>query len=152
MCTAIYLIHLTLPSTNPNMNWCDTCVVFNNCSVASEIEKTAQDENIRMKTMARDYGNDIKKELALVRLKHCCRMVWLALGLNCPKGKAPEFNYKRKLGIYNLSVYGLPTAETNCYMWPKYISGRWANEIFFYLSWNSSRKNQNKERPFFTIS
>jgi hypothetical protein len=49
--------------------------------------------------------------------------------LNCPHGTNNLFYYRRKLDVYNLSVYSLGDAGVVCYMWDQTKARRGASEI-----------------------
>ena len=49
--------------------------------------------------------------------------------LQCPYGEVNMFYYKRKLTVYNLSIYTLGTQDGNCYMWDETIAKRRSCDI-----------------------
>jgi hypothetical protein len=49
--------------------------------------------------------------------------------MQCPHGDVNMFYYKRKLSVYNLTVYNLGTGSGNCFMWDETVAGRGSCEI-----------------------
>ena len=49
--------------------------------------------------------------------------------LNCPHGKSSIFYYRRRLGVFNFTIYDYEDKEVFCYMWPEYEAGRGSTEV-----------------------
>ncbi len=49
--------------------------------------------------------------------------------LSIPSGDASMFYYKRKLSMYNFTVFDMGHNVGHCYMWYETLGGRGANEI-----------------------
>ena len=114
----------------PKRDQCDICVAHKNTPNPTEKQIEEQRHHLAMKDKARDYKNEIKniaKEDKNKKITAGC--FDLQQVLNCPHGEASDFYYKRKLGLYNLSVYDLKSADGFCYMWPEHVAERGSNEM-----------------------
>ena len=49
--------------------------------------------------------------------------------LLCPHGQSSSFFYKRRLGVYNLTIYDYKKGDVYCYMWPEHEAHRGPNEV-----------------------
>ena len=49
--------------------------------------------------------------------------------LELPYANVSSMYYKRKLAVYNLSIFDICTKEATCYMWPETVAGRGSSEI-----------------------
>ena len=49
--------------------------------------------------------------------------------LNAPQADISSFYYKRKISIYNFSIFDLVSKEAECFLWNETTAKRGANEI-----------------------
>ncbi len=121
---------LNLAFHQPKKDQCDVCVAYKNTPNPTGKQAEEHQIHLDMKKRARDYKNEIKQMAKDDKDKKITAGCFdLQQVLQCPNGKASDFYYKRKLGVYNCSVYDLTTAEGFCYMWPEHLAGRGSNEI-----------------------
>ena len=108
---------------------CNYCVAFENSTQMDEKRKRSEyEDHIRNKEESRRLKNEDKQ-----RAKTDCSFVAACLDLQqvlqCPYGEVNLYYYKRKLSVYNLSMYNMANGEGYCYIWDESISGRGACEI-----------------------
>ena len=136
----------------PKKDRCDFCESFENLPNAEEEQIKAYEDHIRRKDVARHQWKDTTKQLAKEQPSEISAACFdLQQVLNCPHGQASDFFYKRKLGVYNLSVYDLATSEAYCYMWPQHLSKRGSNEIgLCVLSFIKTKVDEGKTIVYLT--
>lgn len=59
--------------------------------------------------------------------------------LESPHGEKSSFYYARKLGVYNLSIYDMGTANGLCFMWPEHVANEIGTCVFKYISEKASQ-------------
>ena len=77
----------------------------------------------------RDNVRNDKKE-AQSESQILCASYDLQKVLNAPHGEISSFYYKRKLSIYNFTVFDLNSKEAECFLWNETAAKRGANEIW----------------------
>jgi hypothetical protein len=130
----------------PKNDMCDTCYKFSHLSDAEKISaKVDHDAHLRRKEMAREKKNNVKAEAA----ENKCHLAEFDLQAvcYCPKTNAKALFYKRRLAVYDLTVYNTTNKTASCYMWHEGIAKRGSIEIssciFNYLRGNADGKEWN---------
>ena len=68
--------------------------------------------------------------------------------LNMPKSESSSMYYKRKVSLYNFTVYNLATKEESCNVWNETIGKRGANDISSFL-WRYINQETEKRKTSF---
>ena len=127
----------------PKKDVCDKCFVFDHMTLE---EKSLQEEDHNMhmnrKLLARDMKNSLKKKAE----KGECHLAEFDLEAvrYCPQTNAKKIFYKRRLAVYNLTVYDTAANDAYCYMWHEGVAKRGSIEVASCL-WNYLQKLQNSE-------
>jgi hypothetical protein len=114
---------------HPKKDACAVCEKYKNSTRDEKMAMQADyDEHLLLKQEARDLKKE-HKTLARsnVQFHACC--FDLQQVLQCPYGANSLFYYRRKLDLYNLSVYDLATGKAKCFIWDQMQAKRGANEI-----------------------
>lgn len=113
----------------PKKDQCDECLSFSNKNQHTDEETLEQEKHLKRKEAAREHKNEIK-DMAIRNPSTVSAACFdLQQVLQCPHGQASSFYYKRKLSVYNLTLYDLGTSDVFSYIWPENISARGANQI-----------------------
>ena len=49
--------------------------------------------------------------------------------LLCPHGQSSSFYYKRRLGVFNFTIFDYKESDGFCFMWPEHEAQRGSNEV-----------------------
>ena len=113
----------------PKKDLCSFCEKVKNSTDTERSELTEKiEEHHRNKELSRAEKEADKKH-AQQDPRFVCACFDLQKVLPVPAGDVSLFYYKRKLAVYNLSVYNIGAAEGFCFMWHEGIAARGANEI-----------------------
>lgn len=124
----IFHTNFSLAFHQPKKDQCDQCLAFDNSSNPSEEFRASHAKHLQRKDMARAFKSQAKsKSTEDPTVATGC--FDLQQVLPCPRGEASSFYYKRKLAVYNLTVYDMGTQSARCYMWPEHISARGSNQV-----------------------
>ena len=136
----------------PKKDRCDFCVGYENKREHTQNEIMEYNVHMKRKTLAREGWKDATQKLAMEKKDEINSACFdLQQVLHCPHGQASEFYYKRKLGVFNLSVYDMASSEAYCYMWPEHITSRGPNEIAScVLSYIKTKVNEGQSIVFLT--
>ncbi|KAG6464304.1 hypothetical protein O3G_MSEX014426 [Manduca sexta] len=114
--------NLNISFHKPKKDICKECHIYNtNKNTMTQEEK--QEHHIRNKTKAREIKAIDKDEALDSKGKIVSACFDFQKILNCPHGNVGLFYYKRKLSIYNFTIFDLASQEGYCYMWPE-INGK----------------------------
>lgn len=69
------------------------------------------------------------KEEAKIKSDICAACFDVEQTLTTPRSNVSIMYYKRKLSIYNFTVFELGSCQGSCYVWNETIGGKGANEI-----------------------
>ena len=105
----------------------DSCLTFDKYKEKQIDEATYQTHFARRERAQAEKEND-KKEAKSNPTKHACTFD-LEQVLSTPNNSTSTIFYKRKLSVYNLSVYSLGTSNGSCMIWNETEGKRGANEI-----------------------
>ncbi|KAK7475710.1 hypothetical protein BaRGS_00033032 [Batillaria attramentaria] len=122
----------------PKKDQCVTCTVFKQKgSTASEEDKLEYQQHIERKDRAREEKARDKNEASKDPKKHVVTMDLQAV-LQAPCGLVSQLYYKRKLSVYNFTVYSLTDRKGTCFTWDESEGKRGSCEIatclYIYLS------------------
>lgn len=115
----------------PKKDQCDECTVFRNLS--AEEKQTAEEnhnQHISNKDRAR-INMQTDKDYAISDASVCCASFDLQKVLNVPRAHSCSYYYKRKVAIYNFTVYDMASKQGNQHCLVSFKSDR---TIIFYHS------------------
>ena len=108
---------------------CDVCIAHKNRNGPinpKEIE--IYQSHINNKVAARQLKETVKKDACNSRTATGCAFDMQQI-LLCPDGKSSSYLYKRRLGVYNLTIYDYKNGDAHCFMWPENEGRRGSNEV-----------------------
>ncbi|KAK7089570.1 hypothetical protein V1264_024516 [Littorina saxatilis] len=124
----------------PKKDQCAICVIHDSKlkqGTASDEEKQRFKEHIDRKNRARDEKDGDKREATANPSKHVVTIDLQAV-LQAPCGLVSQLYYKRKLSVYNFTVYSLADKKGTCFTWDESEGKRGSCEIatclYIYLS------------------
>lgn len=113
----------------PKKDQCDLCSAYHTskgeekAAMEEKYQKHRRDIKVARDLMAGDK-NEAKSDKTV-----CAASFDLEKVLNAPKADFSALFYKRKVSIYNFTVYNLATNEGYCYVWNETVANRGGNEI-----------------------
>ena len=84
-------------------------------------EQDKEKEHLLRKEKARDNKAAIKTQ-AGTDPSTAASCFDLQKVLQCPHGEASNVYYKRKLAVYNLTIYCMVSQDVECFMWSEHVS------------------------------
>ena len=108
----------------PQKDQCDTCVAYRHKTSPSEEDKEVYVMHQKDKEKAREIKN-LAKSQSKLPLKASCAFDMQQI-LLCPHGLSSSFYYKRRLGVFNFTVYNFGDSEG---LWPETEACRGCNEV-----------------------
>lgn len=128
----IFQTEFNLAFHKPRKDQCDKCFKFMNFDeIQKSIYQDEQTNHLERKDLARQIKNSLK-EYAKIGKCHLLEFDLEAVR-PCPKtGKKAVF-YKRRLAVYNLTVYTVDSKKANNYMWHEGIAKRGSVEVGYCL-------------------
>lgn len=112
---------------NPSKDVCDACDKYNKRKLAGEMSAEVEEEkkdHDKRKKQARDEKEKDKGDASVMTVTCDLQQVMTA-----PKLFAGSSYYRRKLNVYNFTIYELPTGEGLCYTWTEAECHRGANDV-----------------------
>ncbi|KAL4719252.1 hypothetical protein ACJJTC_018955 [Scirpophaga incertulas] len=112
----------------PKKDQCDLCHQFKNTSCPTDEQK----ENFTKHQNEKEFSRKLKLEskmLAISNNKVACIVFDFQKVLSAPHGNISIYYYRRKLNVYNFTIFELASKEAFCYMWDEQIAKRGANEV-----------------------
>lgn len=112
----------------PKKDQCDLCHQFKNISVVTEEIK----DKYLTHQKEKDYSRKLKLETKVLAANDCkkaCIVFDFQKVLSSPHGNISIYYYKRKLNVYNFTVYDMASKEAFCYMWDETVAKRGPNEV-----------------------
>ena len=107
---------------------CDTCTSFENSAELNEEEQDEYRKHLKLKADSRIYKDKVKTDV-----KHqeglTAAVFDLQEVLPSPKGEESCLFYKRKLNVYNFTMYNLSNKQGHCYTWAEHEGLRGSNEV-----------------------
>lgn len=150
----------------PKKDQCDKCHAFLSNKAPSEIQKTEQELHMQRKNLGRTVKAadkaEAEKSSNVITATFDMQKI-----LSCPFGNVSIFYYKRKLNLYNFTVYDVAQKSGYCYMWTEVFGKKGANEISSGLNlfirtkidegaknfrfWSDNCSGQNRNRIVFAF-
>ncbi|XP_061721962.1 uncharacterized protein LOC133528554 isoform X1 [Cydia pomonella] len=113
----------------PKKDQCDQCHVYKNLENPSTQESEKYSRHIQNKTQTRQMKSKDKQEAQASNGKIVTASFDFQKILNAPHGEIGVLYYKRKLSVFNFTVYSLGEKEGTCFMWQESQGRRGANEV-----------------------
>lgn len=151
----------------PKKDQCDECTAYKNSTdQQKENMEPAFQKHIDNKNGARKEMNS-DKELAQRDKTVCVVNVDLQKVLSLPKAEISCLYYKRKVSVYNFTIFNMASHEGFCFVWDEPTGKRGANEIasciFSFLNdmsvkgykkfifWSDNCGGQNRNQYLFSM-
>jgi hypothetical protein len=133
----------------PKKDACSVCEGFKSSSPEQrEQQEEAFKEHMKNKEEARELKLELKMkaEESETFYAGCFDLQQV---LQCPYGRNNLFYYKRKLDVYNLSVYSLGDGDAHCYLWDEMQANRGANEVgsCLFKHWKKLPERERQTSP-----
>uniref|UniRef100_A0A6P7H5J0 Uncharacterized protein LOC114347285 isoform X2 n=1 Tax=Diabrotica virgifera virgifera TaxID=50390 RepID=A0A6P7H5J0_DIAVI len=145
----IFNTECNLSFHTPRKDLCDKCFAFDHLPANEQAKKQSEHEShLKRKTLARNMKNSIKEKA----LAGDCSLAEFDLEAvrYCPKTNAKKLFYKRRLAVYNLTVFNVASKEAYNYVWHEGMAKRGSVEIASCI-WKHLSENQlHSEHNFFS--
>ena len=113
----------------PKKDQCEFCTTYTN-SNAKEKEELQTKFDVHIRNKERAQAAKQQEKLRATDDRHCVAAIFdLEQVLECPSLEVSVMFYKRKLSVYNLTVYELGNGTGHCYMWHEGQAKRGGNDI-----------------------
>lgn len=112
----------------PKKDQCDLCHQLKNTVDVSDDLKNKYENHQKEKEISRKLKLQNKLLASSDNTKACIVFDFQKV-LTSPHGNTSIYYYKRKLNVYNFTVYNMSSKEAFCYMWDEQIAKRGANEV-----------------------
>ncbi|XP_037300938.1 uncharacterized protein LOC119191153, partial [Manduca sexta] len=112
----------------PKKDICEQCHIYENNKQVTQSDKEKHEEHLKEKEKARKMKTK-DKELALQNNEILTAAFDLQKCLNVPHGNVSTFYYKRKLSLYNFTIFNMGSHQGYCFSWHQQTAKRGANEI-----------------------
>ncbi|KAL4113156.1 hypothetical protein QTP88_016832 [Uroleucon formosanum] len=126
--SSLTIAEINIGFFQPKKDQCSICEAWKNFSdIEKEINQTNYDAHMEAKIKCRE---EKEKDVAKARegmVQVCCYDLQAVLQTPC--GEVNMFYYKRKLGVYNFTVYETSSRNGYCYVWSEDKAKRGTNEI-----------------------
>lgn len=113
----------------PKKDQCDLCHAMKNSTSPTNDDKLKHKSHLDNKKLARELKNIDKIEAQSNTSDICTAMFDFQKINNTPHGEISVLYYKRKLSVYNFTVFDAGLKEATCYMWDETVAKRGANEV-----------------------
>ena len=125
----IFVNDFNISPFHPKKDQCVLCETWNSLS-AVEKENRAQQkmEHDRNKEDAQNFKATVKAE-CVQDPSRCMATFDLEAILQLPCGQVSQLYYKRKLVVYNFTVYESPSGQGSCYLWTELDGCKGSDEI-----------------------
>lgn len=146
----------------PKKDQCDFCSKFQNES-EEEKEQLSNQYNIHIENKEKSRNLKTEEKIIATENKQSCMITFdFEKVLATPKTEASSLYYKRKLSVYNFTIYDVGRHEAYCYVWSENDARKGSNEVasclldyfekrvsegitdFFLWSDNCTGQNRNK--------
>lgn len=121
--------HFKLSFYIPKKDQCDKCHIYKNKSIPTLVETQLFESHLSNKILARNRKLLDKEAAKTSDGKILTATFDFQEVLNAPHGNLSVLYYKRKLSIFNFTVFNLADKEGTCYMWHEGQGKRGANEV-----------------------
>ena len=154
---------------HPKKDQCDKCVCYANAT--EEVKKELKDKH-KAHIENKEKARNIKKEDEAIakQTKETTNMIVFDFQkvLVTPKSEASSLYYKRKLSVYNFTIFDITRHEGFCYVWTENDANRGSNEVasclYDYMSkrvaclgvnefllWSDNCAGQNRNKHVFAM-
>ena len=125
----IFVNDFNISPFHPKKDQCVLCESWKNLS-AAEKESRAEEkrEHEQNKEDTKNFKADVKSQCKQDPT-HCMATFDLEAILQLPCGQVSQLYYKRKLVVYNFTVYENPSSMGNCYLWTEVDGRKGSDEI-----------------------
>lgn len=113
----------------PKKDQCHVCIAFKNCLLSPTTQRDKYNKHIQDKNIARSLKKQDKNEAVSKPETVTSATFDFQKILSTPHGETSSFYYKRKLSVFNFTVFDLGLKKGICYMWPETIAKRGSNEV-----------------------
>ena len=114
----------------PKKDQCSICLGHDNDPMPSAESENMYKIHLSNKVAARNIKSEAKAKAENRNEKSSTAAAFdMEQILLCPHGKSGTFYYRRRLGVYNLTVYDYKQGDVYCYMWPESEGRRGSNEV-----------------------
>ncbi|CAG9787820.1 unnamed protein product [Diatraea saccharalis] len=155
--------HFNIEFHRPKKDQCDECMAYKNC--LKPVEETTllkYDNHIKNKDIARRLKNEDKLRAINSPNDTITAAFDFQKVLSTPHAETSVLYYKRKLSVFNFTVFNMGKKNGKCYMWHEGIAKKGANEVasclydyirdnsekgiksFYFYSDNCSGQNRNR--------
>lgn len=112
----------------PKKDVCEQCHIYENNKAVTQTDKEKHEEHLKEKEKARKMKTQ-DKESELQNNEILTAAFDLQKCLNVPHGNVSTFYYKRKLSLYNFTIFNLGSRQGYCFSWHQQTAKRGTNEI-----------------------
>ncbi|XP_039755887.1 uncharacterized protein LOC120630653 [Pararge aegeria] len=113
----------------PKKDQCDLCHAMKNNTSPTNDDKLKHKSHMDNKKLARELKHVDKIEAHSNPSDICTAMFDFQKINNTPHGEISVLYYKRKLSVYNFTIFDAGLKEATCYMWDETVAKRGANEV-----------------------
>lgn len=107
----------------------DQCAAFDSLSEEDKQNRAEEhDKHLENKKMTRNLMVEDKEE-AKANDEICAACFDVGQTLTTLRANVSMIYYKRKLNVYNFTIFELDTHQRFCYVWNETVGGKGANEI-----------------------
>ncbi|KAL4707280.1 hypothetical protein ACJJTC_019818 [Scirpophaga incertulas] len=125
----IFTTEFNISFYRPKKDQCSLCCSYNNMTSEDKLElESTYQTHIQEKEMCRGEKKvDIELCQTDERKVICCFDMQAVL--QTPAGNDSLFFYKRRLNVYNCTVYDITKKTAHCYLWDETLGGKGCDEV-----------------------
>ncbi|GFO07055.1 guanine nucleotide-binding protein g(s) subunit alpha [Plakobranchus ocellatus] len=113
----------------PKKDQCEICIAHRNRQgFSTDEDNQVYESHLKNKVMTREMKDKAKLDACNSQTNTACAFDMQQI-LLCPHGQSSSFFYKRRLGVYNLTVYDYKKGDAYCFMWPESEGRRGSYEV-----------------------
>lgn len=121
---------MNLSFHRPKKDQCSLCMSYKNGDEECKQKlKSEYESHITRKEKVRQMKEESKKKAQETNSKVGCAVFDLQQVFSLPITKESAVFYKRRLSVYNFTVYDIASSDCDCYLWHEAISKRGSSEI-----------------------
>lgn len=116
--------------SKPRIDLCDSCCRYGNATAEGKVTLSSeQSAHVNRRRAAHEFHkNALKATTELKDINYI--QVDLEAVRYCPQVvNSKSIFYKRRLAVYNLTIYNMQTRTAVCYMWHEGMAGRGSDEV-----------------------
>jgi hypothetical protein len=115
---------------SPRKDICNICFAYDNSSKEDRDAKKQRTYEIHIENKAKGRKfKDADKTEALLNPRFVTACFDFQKVLDTPKADVSLFYYKRKLNVYNLTIYTMATKTGDCYVWDEVTAKKGSTEV-----------------------